>query len=278
MKKKSSTYRSYIFFDLDRTLLAHDSMFLFCNYILRQNPLRRLFLLLFLPALLLFTLRLLSPIQLKRVFFSFLFYMRMPALDYYAENFVQTALKPLFFPEILALIQKHREAGDFLILNTASIEPYVKYIAKELGFDVYYASKMELRDPMPLIPKIFKNNIGYAKIESMEELLPMEVISHYQKLSKKKYKNSKVPILRGACIYTDSLADLPLINLAENVLIVQPSQRKLREMARERDWPLIEPKERITKKAGSWNDISRRFFIILMQMSGLYRLASSSKV
>ena len=273
MKKKSSLHPRYAFFDLDRTLLGHDTMLLFCNYILRQMPLRRFFLLLFLPALLLSILRLLTSAQLKGVFFSFLFYMRAPALEYHAENFVQTVLKPLFFPELLALIQKHRRAGDFLILNTASIEPYVKYIAKELKFHAYYASKIELGDPMPLIPKIFKNNKGYTKIESMEDLLAPKLISHYQKhfQGKTSSKNSNIPRLRKAYTYTDSLADLALINLAEDVIIVQPSQRRLRQMASQRDWKLIEPKGSITK--GAWDDIPCRFFISLLQLIGLYKAA-----
>ena len=270
MNKRPSAKQKYVFFDLDRTLLAHDTMLLFCNYIVKQRRIRTFFLFLFLPALLLTFLHILKSLQLKRIFFSFLFYMRTPALDYYAENFVQTVLKPLFFPELLDLIKKHREAGHFIVLNTASIEPYVKYIAKELGFDAYYATKIELQDPMPLAPRIFKNNKGAAKIEAMKELLPSGLASkigaHYQ--GKGSYTDSRAPKLNSAYTYTDSLADLPLINLAENVIIVQPSEKKLRAMALQKDWTLIEPQGRITK--GSWDDALRRFFIALCQISGLY--------
>ena len=271
MNKKYSTQRKYVFFDLDRTLLAHDTMLLFCNYIVKQERIRTLFLFLFLPALLFNLLGLLKPLQLKRIFFSFLFYMRLPALNYYAENFVHTVIKPLFFPELLYLIKKHRQAGHFIVLNTASVEPYVKYIAKELGCDAYYGSKMELQDPMPLVPRILKNNKGVTKIKSMKELLPPKITAHYAR--KKNYSSSKAPKLNSAYTYTDSLADLPLISIAENVVIVQPSQKKLKEMALQKNWTLIEPQGRITK--GYWDDVLRRFFIALSQIGGFYKTPSS---
>ena len=61
-------------FDLDQTLIAWDTQLLFCNWVLRREPSRRAYLLLFLPFLVLA--RVLGSEGLKRIFLSFLW--RMP--------------------------------------------------------------------------------------------------------------------------------------------------------------------------------------------------------
>ena len=61
-------------FDLDQTLIAWDTQLLFCNWVLRKEPVRRLYLLIFLPFLV-FS-RVLGAEGMKRIFLSFLW--RMP--------------------------------------------------------------------------------------------------------------------------------------------------------------------------------------------------------
>ncbi len=260
--------KPYIFFDLDRTLLPYDTMLLFCNYILRKERVRSLYLVIFLPAILLRFMGIISQLQFKRVFFSFLFRMRVPTLEKYSKDFVQETLRPLFFPELLALIKQHRDAGHFLVLNTASIEPYVKHIAKELGLTTYRATPFLLQDPMPLLPIIPKNNMGVEKIKAMSDILPKNIstlLAHSQS-NVKTGINSKLPKIKSAHTYTDSLADLPLMELAESVTVVQPSQKKLEAMAHdkkeEENWSVLYPKRSI--------GFGQRFGTALCQILGLY--------
>ena len=238
MKK---TNKIYVFFDLDRTLLAYDSMLLFCNYILKRERIRTLFLLLFIPALLLRLFRIINNLELKRIFFSFLFLIRPPVLKYYCKDFVKQSLIPLFFEELLYIIDKHRKAGHFTVLNTASIDLYAKHIARELKFDAYYATKMNLEDPMPLIPKIHKNNFGAQKIIAMEDILPNKIVTQCQKTG----NYFRPPSIKSAFTYTDSIADLPLIYLANNITIVQPSQKKMKDFINKNNIDVIYPKNRI---------------------------------
>ncbi len=262
IKQKKSAKQSYAFFDLDRTLLPDDTMLLFCNYILRKEAMRRLYLLLFLPALFLYSLRLLKPLFLKRVFYSFLYRMRKPALDFYVEDFVKHVLRPRLFPEVLHLLDSHRQAGHKLILNTASIELYARRLAQELGFDLCYATKMYCLDPMPLFPVIPQNNSKEKKVQAMQQ-------DHFGLLDEKKGEAYLLSLWGKAWdqayTYTDSSNDLALIGLADHVALIQATEKKLLHAAAKKGWTMLSPSGSLGK--------ARRFWRSLGQITGLSKCA-----
>lgn len=59
---------SLALFDLDQTLIPYDTQALFCQHILKRHPLRRAYLLAFLPVLPFAAVRLIGERGLKRVF------------------------------------------------------------------------------------------------------------------------------------------------------------------------------------------------------------------
>ena len=63
----------YALFDLDHTLLPYDTQALFCNFVLKKEGWRRVYLLWYLPLLPLAGLKILSLRFTKRLFFSYLF-------------------------------------------------------------------------------------------------------------------------------------------------------------------------------------------------------------
>ncbi len=260
--KKKSTKNIYVFFDLDRTLLAQDSMLLFCNYVIKKERIRAFFLLLFLPALILYLFHIINTLHLKKIFFSFLFRIPLYTLLDYAKDFVKNDLTPYFFPEILKKIEYHKKLGHRLILNTASIDLYVKYIAQQLEFSSYHATKIELQKTMPLIPTIKQNNVGQTKVEVMKNFLPESIIKNTSQ--KKKIKTiTRIP---GAYTYTDSISDLPLIYLAENITLVQPTQKRLLSLARKKNWVILQPQELVDKKF----TLIKRFYFSFKQLIGIY--------
>ena len=218
----------YAFFDLDGTLLEWDTMFLFCNYILKKERWRTFYLLVFVPAVILRIFKVIDTVLLKRIFYSFLFRMHRPALRYYVEDFVENTLMPLFFVEMRDRIQEHLTRGDTLVLNTASISLYAECIAKKLGFHLCYSTLVREQNPLPFLLSMNTNNIGKQKLESMFDILS-------QQKGRKKLKNSYV--------YTDSIIDLPLTSIAEKVTIVHPSQEKLKSLAEKKKWEILYPKE-----------------------------------
>jgi len=64
--------RGFALFDLDHTLLPHDTQALFCNFVLRREGWRRVFLIWFFLSLPFAALRLISLRTMKRVFSSYL--------------------------------------------------------------------------------------------------------------------------------------------------------------------------------------------------------------
>jgi phosphatidylglycerophosphatase C len=53
----------------------------------------------------------------------------------WSEAFVASLAPPFLHPKALAAIRRHREAGDRLVLLSASVDLYVPLIGRRLGFD-----------------------------------------------------------------------------------------------------------------------------------------------
>jgi len=49
--ERPDSNRGYALFDLDQTLIPWDTQLLFCDFVVKRMPLRRLYLLIFLPML-----------------------------------------------------------------------------------------------------------------------------------------------------------------------------------------------------------------------------------
>ena len=217
--------RGVAFFDLDLTLVAYDSQLLFCNHVLHKEWWRRAYLLFFAPCLVLYAAKILGDRQLKRIFLSFLWRMRKERLEELVASFVEEVLPKVQFDEIVEEVAKQREAGRRLILSTASPTFYAGAIAERLGFREFYGTEVAIGDRMALFPRfVGANNKGSAKIEAMREILPP----------------GGVPIA-DSYAFSDSSADLPLLELVEHPVMVHPSEA-LRRFGEERGWPTRKPK------------------------------------
>lgn len=246
--------RGYALFDLDHTLLPFDTQVFFANHVMRREGWRRFYLLIFLPLVPLGAVGLLSLRVLKRVFSCYLWGMSRERLKAHAEAFVAGEFSRACYPELRAEVERHRSAGRSLILNTASPSIYVAEIAAHLGFDHWLATDMEVRDVMPFFPRIGgPNNKHGAKVEAMAArgLLPpgCEV--------------SREGCLPDSWGYSDSSADLPMLGLCRNVLMVHPSP-KLAAFGEPRGWKTVKPPR---PYGGRWGNL----WAIARMLFGLYR-------
>jgi len=234
---------SVALFDLDGTLLAHDTQLLFCNYVLQRHPLRRLFLplaALFAPAGLA---RVLDARELKRVFLSYLWLMPRDRVLEYAADFARTIIPPLIYSELESEIARHRKEGRVLILNSASPEFYVQEIGKVLGFDVSYGTQIVLEALQPLIAEIQgENNKREAKLPRMAEYFPCA------------YEDSWA--------YSDSPADFPMLKAVKNVVVVNP-ESFLATQASRHQWTVLRPPR-------PWNSRAGQACTMLRQVLGLW--------
>jgi HAD superfamily hydrolase (TIGR01490 family) len=210
----------FAFFDLDLTLVAYDSQLLFCNHVLRAEWWRRYYLIFFVPALALYALKILGDEGMKRIFLSYLWGMRRSRLEEYAASFVETVLPEVLYAEIAEEVTRQREAGRRTVMASASPEFYARAIAERLGFDECFGTRVAVGERVALFPRFeAPNNKHAAKLRAMREILPPE---------------SERPIA-DSYSFSDSSADLPLLELVEHPVMVHPSA-KLRAVGREREW------------------------------------------
>ncbi len=240
----------YALFDLDHTLLPHDTQALFCNYVLRRERWRTLLHLLFVPFAVLKALRLISTLRAKRAFMGYLWGMPLPRLRGYANDFARRSAKAWAYPDLLAIVAQHRAAGHVLVLNTASPSFYAEDIAAALGFDHCIATSTTLADPLALHPVIAENNKKEAKIGAMLARVP-----GLAALSETERKEM-------SWAYSDSAADLPLLEFAGRAVLVHPSPT-LANYGRRQDWSMVKPARPYRNKIGD-------MLAVLRQMLGCY--------
>jgi HAD superfamily hydrolase (TIGR01490 family) len=226
-------------FDLDGTLLPWDCQLLFRQFVTHREPWRLLWLPLFLAALPLAPL--LGTTRMKRVYFSFLCDIKPETLARHSRDFAQSVVDRMY-PQLLDEIERHRAAGHWLILSSASPECYVIEIGRILGFHRSFGTQMSLHSLCPALT----NHKGEAKTRRLREQLPASWFSPDGRLS-------------GSHGYTDSRADLPMLSLCKHVTLVNPSP-SLASLGERNGWSIVRPALPWSTRIGRASQITARLF------------------
>jgi HAD superfamily hydrolase (TIGR01490 family) len=243
--------RSYAFFDLDHTLLPFDTQALFCNFVLRKERWRTLLHFAFLPFAVLKAPRLVSTVTAKRAFMNYLVGLSREKLYAYSREFATGEVAAWIYPELRGIIEEHRKAGRILVLNTASPDFYAQEIAQELGFDYCVATRVEVPETVPFMPHVMgSNNKHEAKIAAMKWAIP-ELNDFGDEVRSESWS------------YSDSSADLPLLEFAGNAVLVHPSS-SLAEIGKGRGWKVVTPPRPYRNKLGD-------MLCVVKQTLGLFR-------
>lgn len=140
-------------------------------------------------------------------------------------RFLQDKIEPIILPEALALLARHRNAGDTLLIITATNRFITEPIAQRLGVPHLLATDIEFIDGRytgrPLGTPCFQ----HGKVERLRAWLAETGRE-----------------LAGSWFYSDSHNDLPLLDLVTHPVAVDPDQT-LAQYARERGWPIISLRE-----------------------------------
>ena len=204
MAQETSKSGGYAYFDLDQTLVPWDTQLLFCDWVLKAEPGRRLYLLLFLP-LLVFK-GVLGDEGMKRVFLCFLWGLRRERIAELVDGFVDHYVPSHCYEEMLEVVRAEREAGRTTVLVSASPEIYAVAVGEKLGFDHSFGTRVEFGATMPLFPDfIGGNNKGEVKVTRLRE----ELGEGFDRRD----RNSG---------FSDSKADLPMLGLCGEVTAVHP--------------------------------------------------------
>ncbi|MDZ4286971.1 MAG: HAD-IB family hydrolase [Prosthecobacter sp.] len=228
----------YAFFDLDHTLLPFDTQTLFCNFVLKRQPWRVFLHGLFLPFAIARAFGLVSTATAKRAFLSYLWGMRRSKLRELARDFANDCVHGWVYPELQAEILRHKHQGRILVLNTASPDFYAEAIAELLEFDHCVATRFEIPGDVPLRPKLIgANNKREAKIAAMCEKIPgVARLTEEQKFH--------------CWAYSDSTADIPLLEFCGNRVLVHPTPLLLSRFP-EHDVTVLRPERPYWGRLGS---------------------------
>ncbi len=203
---------SYVFFDLDKTLITKNS------YEIVLNVLRRRRVISFRKFLYYrFFLLMRRNIDKKMKTLAKLFQgVDMNRLDKVMKAFIFTEFDQIKNLTAVAELEKHNTRDKKIVLVTTSFEPIAKYAARYFHIHDYVATKLEI-----------KNGKYTGKI-----------------LGKINYKEEKVNRLRDydfndSFAYSDHNSDIPLLKKATYRYAVNPNKR-LRRYAKNHGWFLLD--------------------------------------
>lgn len=217
---------SLALFDLDNTLLANDSDYLWGQFLVEQGLVDGEFYerenqrfydayragTLNIHAFLAFMLKPLTEHPL-------------PELLAWRAQFMREKIEPIILPKALALLDRHRTANDTLLIITATNRFITEPIAARLGIANLLATEIELIDGRYTGRSLGTPCFHQGKVERLQ-----------QWLAETGYD------LHESWFYTDSRNDLPLLNLVAHPVAVDPDQT-LAEHAAAHGWPIISLRE-----------------------------------
>jgi len=142
-------------------------------------------------------------------------------LNHWRNNYLVEKIEPIILPTARALITKHQRQGDTLLIITATNSFITTPIAEKLGIPNLIATEPEM------INGVYTGNVAgtpsyqKGKVKRLQEWLDTQDLT-----------------LEGSYFYSDSHNDLPLLELVEHPIAVDPDP-KLQTVAQQRGWKIL---------------------------------------
>ena len=133
---------------------------------------------------------------------------------------VEEHIEPIIFSDATRTIAAHRQAGDRILVISASGTHLVKPIAERLGIDEVLGIELEVQHGLYTGNTVGTLTYREGKITRLLEWLDAEEEN-----------------LEGASFYSDSRNDLPLLLKVDHPHVVNPDP-VLREHAEKAGWPI----------------------------------------
>jgi HAD superfamily hydrolase (TIGR01490 family) len=134
---------------------------------------------------------------------------------------MRDCIEPILLPKAMDLLQKHRDAGDKLVIITATNRFVTAPIAARLGVDTLIATECEMVDGRYTGRSTDVPCFREGKVTRLNQWLAETGYS-----------------LDDSYFYSDSMNDLPLLEQVTNPVAVDPDPNLLSE-AEKRGWPVI---------------------------------------
>ena len=198
-------------FDLDHTLLSGDSDQLWCDFLadagLIDMAVRK-------EATLVaerYAAGTITPPEYCGFFAAMLRGRTLASLAAVRERFLHDVVRPLIPADARALLRQHREAGDTLVLTTATNRIVSELTAADLGVDHYVCTELEVAAGRLTGRVLGLPNMGTGKLGRLRDWLAADGRPH--------------EMLRRATFYTDSITDLALLSVVGRPVVVDPDPR-----------------------------------------------------
>ena len=208
-------------FDLDHTLLRANASYRFFLYLLDKGEYSARDALFTIAARLRFFFGFFSTSSYHDHLASRLFFGKnLDQLISDSQDFVRKNIEKLLYLPVLGLLERAKREGALVALASGSPDFIVSPIADYFGI-AKWAGTRYTKD-------------GGGRVCATELFLGAEEKVAYVKLLAEEERIS----LENLVVVTDSICDLPLLEIGAERIAVQPD-RRLRKMARERGWPIV---------------------------------------
>jgi HAD superfamily hydrolase (TIGR01490 family) len=141
-------------------------------------------------------------------------------LQRWREAFMRERIEPIVSPAALALVEQHRRDGDTLVIITATNAFVTAPIAAHFGVAHLIATEPALESGRYTGEIVGSPAFREGKVERLEDWMAATGES-----------------LVGSVFYSDSINDLPLLEAVDHPVAVDPDER-LEAIARARGWPI----------------------------------------
>lgn len=141
------------------------------------------------------------------------------------QRFMQSVIGPALRAQARELVERHRAAGDHLVIITATNEFVTRPIADALGIDDLIAVRLARGD----------DGWYTGDIDGVPSMREGKVTRFEEWLSARGLGWGDV----DTTFYSDSMNDLPLLERVRCPVATNPDAR-LRQVARERGWPILD--------------------------------------
>jgi HAD superfamily hydrolase (TIGR01490 family) len=212
------------FFDLDRTLIKRSSVLALAGTFRRRGLISRLDLVKSAVWQVLFVLRGASAERVRSAAedgMKILNGFSVEEMQHLVGDAMETVLRPLVYEEPLRLVEQHRARGERVYIVSATLQEIVQHIADDLGFDGAIGSTCEVVDGV-YTGRTLRAAHGVGKAVAVRELAAAESLD-----------------LTASTAYSDSYSDVPFLEAVGHPVAANPD-RKLRRIAAERGWPVVE--------------------------------------
>lgn len=208
------------FFDMDKTLIAENSLSIYMKHRFEQGEIDSWEL----------ARALLAYFQYKMGMLDILSWSKSMALDFRGrrESEIQNAAQQLFehtvskliYPEAASCVRAHAERGDVVCIVSGATKFLIEPLARELDIDHMVYTRLEARGGVftgrVLEPVCFEE----GKVYWLQQFIEDERID-----------------LARSWFYTDSVTDRPLLDLVGHPMVVNPDPLLYR-LALRRSWPI----------------------------------------